>query len=111
MNAYANLLPNQNILDIAIQQYGTVEACVAIAFANGKSITEDSIAGQELKLPTDAPANTDIQKYYTQNQLKPATANIDTALATIIEDGELTEMIQNTPFQFAEEFENEFLNF
>jgi hypothetical protein len=36
---------------------------------------------------------------------------MDTALATIIEDGELTEIIQDTPLQFAEEFESEFLNF
>ncbi len=111
MNAYINLLPNQNILDIAIQEFGTVEACVAIAFANGKSITEELVPGQEIKLPADAPTNADIQKYYTQNQLKPATANMDTALATIIEDGELTEIIQDAPLQFAEEFESEFLNF
>jgi hypothetical protein len=111
VNAYANILPNQNLLDIAIQEYGTVEACVAIAFANGKSITEDLIPGQELKLPADAPANTDIQKYYSQSHLKPATANIDAALETIIVDGELTEIIQDTPLQFAEEFENEFLIF
>lgn len=111
MSVTINLLPNQNILDIAIQEKGTIEACVAIAFANGKSITEDLVPGQELKLPADAPANTDIQKYYSQNHLKPATANIDTALDTIIEDGEIAELIQEAPLLFTDEFTDEFLNF
>jgi hypothetical protein len=70
-------LSGQSILDIAIQTAGSAEAAVLLALANRLSITDELTAGQELTTVT--AIDRDIFNYYTNNQLKPATAITATA--------------------------------
>ena len=79
------ILPNQSLFDIAIQEYGSVEAVVAIAQSNDISVTEILIPGTEIKLPNDAPTNQDILNYYIQHNIIPATAQLPADIAALVD--------------------------
>lgn len=69
------VLNNQNIFDIAIQTLGNVTGAYDLAFENGIGITDN------LELDNTLTVNTEviepiIVNFYTQRNLKPATAYI-----------------------------------
>ena len=66
------VLSGQNLLDLAIQTSGDAVSAIALAIANGISVTGTLTIGGELR--TAAIANRDITNYYTNKNLKPATA-------------------------------------
>lgn len=61
----------QNILDVAIEHCGTLEAAYELAVANGLSLTEDIVNGRELK-ETEI-TDSDVTLFYNVNNVKPAT--------------------------------------
>jgi hypothetical protein len=61
-------------LDIALQEYGTARAVLALALANGLDATDALFAGQVLALPVDAPVDRDMVAYYRSRKIRPATA-------------------------------------
>lgn len=63
----------QTMADIAIQEFGSWEAIIAIAKANGISITDIPQPGTEMKLP-DGTWNRVMQNYCKNNDVSPATA-------------------------------------
>ena len=63
----------QTLSDIAIQEFGSWEAVVAIAYQNGKSITDVPEVGAELAMP-DSVWNRTMQNYCKNNDVCPATA-------------------------------------
>lgn len=63
----------QTLADVAIQEYGSWEALIAIARENGLSMTEVPAAGAELTLP-DAVWNRTMESYCKSNDVSPATA-------------------------------------
>lgn len=63
----------QTVSDIAIQVYGSVEAAVAIAEANGLSVTDDLEAGTTIECP-DKVYDRYLQSYVGKRQVIPATA-------------------------------------
>ena len=71
-----NVLPLQSLLDIAIQHTGVVENTFAMAVANGLSLTDDLLAGTEIKLPDSVNKDSDVLNYYSAKRLHPATAVI-----------------------------------
>jgi len=74
------ILNNQTLLDIAIQEYGTIESVFELAMANNLSITDMLSAGQKLVLPevsiigVPISKNVEILNYYKKNDIHPATA-------------------------------------
>lgn len=66
------VLPNQTLLDIAIQEYGTAEAVFLLAQENRMSPTERLSVGMELKRP-DVILNKDMENYCKANRVSPAT--------------------------------------
>jgi len=75
------VLNNQTLLDIAIQEYGTIESVFELAIANDLSITDELATGTILLIPefstlTNEPiiTNKEILNYYKKNKIKPATA-------------------------------------
>jgi LysM repeat protein len=64
---------NQSLWDIAIQEYGTVEAVFDLAMANGLGITDILTAGQVLNVPESEYVNAEVVAYYRKNDLHPAT--------------------------------------
>ena len=63
----------QTLADVAIQEYGSWEAMIAIARENNVSMTEVPNAGTELAMP-DASWNRTMKNYCLNNDVSPATA-------------------------------------
>ena len=66
------VLPNQTLLDIAMQEYGVAEAVFLLAQENRISPTERLTAGMELKKP-DVTFNREMENYCQANRVSPAT--------------------------------------
>lgn len=62
----------QTLADIAIQEYGSLEALPALAAANAIGMTDTLEAGSRLQLP-DVSFNRLIQQYCKANDVSPAT--------------------------------------
>ena len=67
------VLHHQSFLDLAIQHTGSVENAFDLALQNGKSLTDDLVAGEQLTLK-NTKNNTDILSYYQSKKLQPATS-------------------------------------
>ena len=63
----------QTLADIAVQEYGSWEAMIAIAWENGMCMTEVPDAGTVLAMP-DATWNRTMQNWCKDNDVSPATA-------------------------------------
>ena len=63
----------QNLLDISIQETGSLESLFDIALSNGKSIT-DNISVNELITVTNEADKSEIVAFYEANKIYPATA-------------------------------------
>lgn len=79
----AKILHNQSILDIAIQHTGHVQNAFAIAVANGKSVSDDLFAGDDLIIPQTVLISSDIVSYYSAKNIQPATGLTVTENASI----------------------------
>ena len=66
------VLHHQSFLDLAIQHTGSVENAFILALSNGKSLTDDLVAGEQLTLK-NTKNNKDILSYYQSKKLQPAT--------------------------------------
>lgn len=80
----------QTLADVAIQEYGSWEAMIAIARENNISMTEIPDAGTELTMP-DASWNRTMQNYCKNNDVSPATARDQSNVRLRIFDEEFTE--------------------
>lgn len=67
------VLPNQTLADIAIQEYGVLEAVFLLAQANDISPTATLTPGTTLERP-DKVFNREVQAYCKNNRVSPATA-------------------------------------
>ncbi|SDC52317.1 LysM peptidoglycan-binding domain-containing protein [Williamwhitmania taraxaci] len=85
MNA-VRVEPGQNLLDLAVQHYGTVEQVLSLALANGLSPTQALVAGEEVSV--GLPVNRAVASLYAVNGIKPATAITQAEeLQTISDEG------------------------
>ena len=66
-------LNNQSVLDIAIQATGKSENLLKIAMANNLIPTEPIAPGTILTIPDTIEIEDEIVKYYTDNNILPAT--------------------------------------
>lgn len=85
---------HQNLLDIAIQTTGGLDALFELAMDNDISISEQLIPGTELKIKQPA-TNAVVLNYYERNKILPATAGSENIL--LLENGNavLTENESN----------------
>lgn len=67
-----NVLPGQTLLDIAMQQLGSVEGVFALALLNQMSITGDLVEGSALDYSL-TPFSLTVLKVYQNNGYKPAS--------------------------------------
>lgn len=63
----------QTLADVAVQEFGSWEAMIAIAHKNGISMTEVPQAGTELSMP-DTRWNSTMERWCKSNGVSPATA-------------------------------------
>lgn len=66
----------QSFLDIAIQEQGSVFACVDIAGTNQMNITDELLPGQKLNISVSEYQNNEILSFYKNSNRKVATAGI-----------------------------------
>jgi hypothetical protein len=71
------ILKRQNLLDIALQEYGNVTAVFDLAFSNGFSITDIVETGSILNIPESKYKDIEILNFYKRRDIKPATLNPD----------------------------------
>lgn len=67
------LLPNQTLLDIAIQEYGDLAGVFILARDNDISPTEKLTPGMTVSVP-DVVINRETQEYCKANNVSPATS-------------------------------------
>lgn len=65
---------NQNYQDLSIQLTGTVENTLLIARANNAAPSENIVSGTEIIVPEGLINDDAVLRYYTANNLIPATA-------------------------------------
>lgn len=80
----------QTLADVAIQEFGSWEAMIAIARENNLSMTEVPKAGTELVMP-DSTWNRLMQNYCRDNNVSPATARDQSDICMRIFDEQFTE--------------------
>ena len=80
----------QTLADMAVQEYGSWEAIIAIARENGMSMTEVPVAGTALTMP-DATWNRTMQNWCKDNDVSPATARDESNVRLRIFEEEFTE--------------------
>lgn len=74
MPVEVRVLHNQSLFDIAIQEYGTIEAAFDLALANDMNVTDTLIPGQVLKIPVLRVEDRDIAQYFKSRKIYPSTA-------------------------------------
>lgn len=67
-------LKGQNLLDIAIQETGSIENVFLIAEANSVSVTDNLSAGVSIIIPDSVVIDTKVKNYFDGRKLKPATS-------------------------------------
>ena len=67
------VLNSQNLLDIALQEYGDVKAAYDLAVSNGFNLTDD-VVGKTLEVMDSAYSDVTILNFYKDKNIKPATA-------------------------------------
>lgn len=68
------ILKHQNLMDITVQETGTIEALYQIALDNGISILENT-PGRIIKIG-ETTTNIDVLRVYRKHKVVPATAKI-----------------------------------
>jgi hypothetical protein len=66
----------QTLIDIAVQECGSVEACIDVAQANGLSITDELVTGQAIITTNIVQAET-VNLFFKENR-QPANASVET---------------------------------
>lgn len=66
-------LAKQTVIDLALQERGTISAAFAVANANGVSITDKLMPDTEYNIPQDAPVARVDLKDIQDNEISPAS--------------------------------------
>jgi hypothetical protein len=75
------VMESQTLLDIALQEFGSIEAAFALATLNGMSPTDELTAGELLH--RTAIVNKKIVSYYSEKNIRPATGSIISTLGGV----------------------------
>lgn len=67
------VIHNQSLLDIAIQEYGTIEAAFDLALANDLEVTDMLAPGMTLELPVSEYEDREMARYFKSRNNHPAT--------------------------------------
>ena len=65
----------QSLLDVCLQELGTIDAAFDLAAANGLTITDELTAGQVLIIPASVLAQPEVAAYFASRRLRINTAN------------------------------------
>ncbi|MFD2787934.1 hypothetical protein [Hymenobacter rubripertinctus] len=65
----------QSLLDICIQELGSIEALMELADANGLAITDDLETGEQLQIPDSLLSRPEVAAYFAARRQRINTAN------------------------------------
>lgn len=82
MTKTVTIKPHQTQLDLAVQEYGTMEALFSLLEANDESVTSVLGVGKKLVTP-EAETDSDVLTYYKANTIEVATAFDQTVTGSI----------------------------
>lgn len=68
------VLNNQNLLDIALQEFGNAKAAFDLCLSNGLNLTDEAI-GLEVSIQANDYTDTTMLNFYNERHIKPATVN------------------------------------
>jgi hypothetical protein len=91
MGQTVTLRDGQTLFDVAIQEYGTTEAAVDIAWQNDLSLTDAVAAGTLLSMPRGLTVNRTMQVWCREQGVSPATARDAGGVTTGVFTPEFTE--------------------
>ena len=77
------VLSRQSLADLCIQQLGGIAAWFELAWANDIGITDELIANTKIQAADVDVVASDITDFYSDRQIKPATALTATNLTTL----------------------------
>ena len=69
----ATVHKQQNILDLAIQEYGSIEGLLELAKENNLSLDEDMVAGSVLSVDESKIINLPLVNYFKEKEIVIAT--------------------------------------
>ena len=78
---------NQSLLDIAIQEYGNVQAVIDLMTTNNVACTQLLVVGDVYEVPDSDYTNIEIKAYYDKKNIKPATGYNFIPATTLFEAG------------------------
>lgn len=68
------VIGKQNLLDVALQEYGDVRSVFDVALSNNISITDELFAGMELSMPDSVFDSKEVKNYFLGKNRKVSTA-------------------------------------
>ncbi len=71
------ILSNQNLVDISLQETGTVEAAFDICLLNDFGLTDDREPGEVVNVDVEFKDN-EVVLFYKRNMVKPVTGGLGT---------------------------------
>lgn len=92
------IIANQSLLDVAIQECGSILTCFDFALKNGISITDDLAAGNEIEVPDSSYKNTEALSYFKGKNQNIATSITNENYELIIPMEGIGEMIIEDTF-------------
>ena len=81
----------QTLFDVAVQEFGSWEAAIDIAWANSVSLTDMLAAGALLMLPEGLSVNRTMQLWCSQHGVSPATARAVSGVTVGVFSKEFTD--------------------
>lgn len=72
----ATISDGQSLLDVALQELGSIAALFDLADANGLGITDALAAGQVLAVPASAAARPELAGYFAARQVRINTGDV-----------------------------------
>ncbi len=70
----STILSRQSLLDIALQEGGSVEAALELAIRNGLSVSDELIPGEGIEVAVGDIKQKRVVEYYNVHGIRPATA-------------------------------------
>ena len=88
----------QNLLDIALQEYGSTEALVDLVFDNNLEIDSVLAGGDELLIDDSKVINADVVRYFIDQGIKVNTGELEAIVEPPPPPPEEDEMIFDNSF-------------
>lgn len=71
-----NVNQGQNLLDVTLQEYGSIEGVINLVFDNELTLNDTLIGGQELTIDESKTVTPDVVQYFVSQKIKVNTGEL-----------------------------------